>query len=115
MKKYLFMLLMVMPFMFSSCSKEDDKRNVDTNSIVGTWKEIDDTDGSYRVMELRADNSGTMIQYTSKKETLRLQFRYLFNFEGKALTITYQDSTETLKAVLSGNNLTIGEVEYKRY
>ncbi len=112
MKKGLLVLLMVLPVLLASCSKDEDKK---ADSIVGTWREIDDSGGSYRIMELRSDNSGTLIQYTSKKESLRLQFKYLFNMEKQTLTIIYQDNTETLKAVLSGNILTVGEVEYKRH
>ena len=42
MKKYLFLLLMAMPFCFTSCSSDDDDASVSKSELMGTWYTLED-------------------------------------------------------------------------
>jgi major membrane immunogen (membrane-anchored lipoprotein) len=101
MKKILFALILILPFVFNSCSKDDDK---DLSSLNGTtWECLlyeDSEDKSVLTLEFTKDKViHTVFQYgeeTKKTGT--------YTYNPPKLTMTIQDMTK--EGTIAGNKLT---------
>ncbi len=97
MKKILVLLLML-PFVLTSCDKDDDKEtSVDLN-IVGTWeryKEYKGADGDwYEKVVFNADGTGSQLyeeNFNGEYREGNCEFTYEINGKSMTLTITSED------------------------
>ena len=91
---------------FSSCSKDDNEKNDNTASIVGTWEGM--LNGSTVIYVFGADEKGSLTDLNTR---ISVNFTYSYDTKSRYLTIYVLGNTEvfeiyTLTATtLSGRNV----------
>lgn len=129
MKKILFLLALVLPMLFASCSKDDDEKTSKiSEDIVGTWViyEVDldgkgylempevasatfNSDGTYKGKGYFGDGDGT---YKIEDKTI---FTYVSGVEFYRYDILNLSSNNCeLKMYIKGSNVNI-KIKCKRY
>lgn len=96
--KKIFVLLLMLPLVLTSCDKDDDKEiSVDLN-IVGTWeryKEYKGADGDwYEKVVFKADGTGTQLykeNFNGEYHEGNCEFIYKINGKNMTLTVITED------------------------
>jgi hypothetical protein len=106
MKKILFTLILILPFVFNSCSKDDDDK--DPSSLIGTTWECKITEDGYQnvmTFEFTKDNvKYTMIE-TEDGEEYTQTFTGTYTYDPPKLSITILDMT--IEGTIAGNQFTV--------
>lgn len=110
MKKYLFLLLAMLPMLFVSCSSDDDE----TASLKGTtWVCPDEGEG---VRTLVFNKTEFLYTLQSKEETESVKGTYTYN--PPLITLTSKDpktnKEETMTGSINKDKLSIGEIVYTK-
>jgi hypothetical protein len=110
MKKYLFLLLAMLPILFVACSSDDDE----TASLKGTTWVCSDKDEGVRTLVFNK----TEFLYTlnSDQETVSIKGTYTYN--PPLITLTGKDpktnKEETMTGSINKDKLSIGEIVYTK-
>ena len=110
MKKYLFLLLAMLPMLFISCSSDDDE----AASLKGTtWVCADEDEGVRTIVFNRTEFLYTL---NSDQETVSIKGTYTYN--PPLITLTGKapktNKEETMTGSINKDKLSIGEIVYTK-
>lgn len=110
-----YFLIMIMAVMVSvSCSDDDDDDGGLESDLVGTWEMTEvDGDEEYRLrITFNKNLTGTaVLNYTFDGETDTETESFEWKAEGNKLTLIYEDQTVTNTYSISGDKLTVTELD----
>ncbi len=102
--KFLFMLFLALPLLFTFCGKDE------IHELVGTWEYSGSSEGMAISISItfNSDNTGERsFTWTFEGETETESDNFTWSTDGNTLTITEKGETFSLKYNISGNKLTI--------
>jgi hypothetical protein len=113
MKKYLFMLLAMLPIMMLTACSSDDDDNSSVSLKGTTWISPDDGDGE-RVIKFTEKEFYFTITYQGETDSDNGTYTYTPPFVN--LTAINQDTNklETESGKIDGNKLTFGDIVYTK-
>lgn len=112
MKKILLLMLMALPFMFTSCSDDDDDKKEDDPGITSlkntTWNG-NTTHSSQLMLWFISENQCSMFE-TKNKETIYYEYNYIFKYP--EVYLTHKTSGESpngknLKCTITKQTMTV--------
>lgn len=112
------MLLLATMLTFTACSSDDDEKQPDYPSIIGTWTRtaVETSSGNTSItieqtQIFRADNTATGKVYMYLNNNLMQQktFEYTYTYNGSVLKMTSKDdgTSQTFSVSISNNTLTM--------
>ena len=114
MKRFKYLFVIVIAIMLSvSCSK-DDNSNLNDSALVGTWgfTETEEVYDEEQVITFNSDSSGILVySITFDGRTESVDYNLTWSTSGNKLTIEMNEEAETGNYSITGNKLTINNME----
>jgi hypothetical protein len=114
MKRFKYLFVIVIAVMLSvSCSK-DDNSNLNDSALVGTWgfTETEEVYDEEQVITFNSDFSGILVySITFDGRTESVDYNLTWSTSGNKLTIEMNEEAETGNYSITGNKLTINNME----